>query len=135
MAVYIFSTGSIPTASLITAGTTVTISVDNRTSSVQTLRADLWDTSNGKSPKVLLASQPIATIGPNGGVSFNLTTTTAQVPGAGGSTAFEVEIRLSSAHMAANVITATGVIFNALATKLPILPNEFFRDNDPNGSV
>ncbi len=132
MAVYIFSTGSIPTPSAITAGTTVGVSVDNRTNSVQTLRADLYDTSNGNSPKILLASQPIATIGPNGGVFFQLISA-AQAPKS--LNAFEVEIRVSSQHMAANITSASGVISSVLSNVLPILPNEFFRDNDPGGSV
>jgi hypothetical protein len=138
MAVYIFSTGSISTAATpIAAGETVTVTVDNRTTQVQTFRADLYDTSNGRSPKVLLASQPIATIGPNGGVSFLLTSAAQAAPPAPSTvSAFEIEVRVSNEHMAANVITAsTGVILTALTPQLPILPNEFFRNSDIGGSV
>lgn len=132
MAVFIFSTGSIPTPVAISAGDYVGVSVDNRTNAVQTLRADLYDTSNGNSPKILLASQPVATIGPSGAVFFLLTSAAQDSKALN---AFEVEIRLSSEHMAANITSASGVISSVLCKILPILPNEFFRDSDPGGSV
>jgi hypothetical protein len=126
MAVKVYSTGSI--TSTLVAAQTVTINVDNRTLAIQTLRAILWNTSNGLSPKLLLAEQPIATIGANGGVSFNLT-----VPAAPATTAYEIEVRLSDIHMVAS-ISAAGAGFG-LTAKLPVLAGELFVDFDPNGAV
>jgi hypothetical protein len=131
MAVFVYSTGSLPTGTAVVgSGATVGVSIDNRTLASQVFRADLWDTSNGNSPKKLLA-QEIATIGPNGGVSFQLVTSTTT-----GATAIEVEIRLPDPHMTANVFSATSGAAAAIpAAKLPILPGEFFQDSDPHGSV
>jgi hypothetical protein len=126
MAVNVYSTGSL--FATLVAGQTVRINVNNRTTSIQTLRALLWNTSNGLSPKLLLAEQPVATIGANGAVNFLLT-----VPAAPATTAYEIEVRMSDIHMVATISQA-GASFG-LANKLPVLPGEFFVQFDPNGSV
>ncbi|WP_240414500.1 hypothetical protein [Paenibacillus periandrae] len=124
MAVTVYSTGSISRA--LATGNHIRVNIDNRTNAIQTFRALLWNTSNGLSPKVLLAEE-LATVGANGAVNFLLTA------GAPAANAFEVEVRLSDIHMTVVLDDGTGGL--NLVAKLPILPGEFFVDFDPNGSV
>ncbi|MCU6793767.1 MULTISPECIES: hypothetical protein [Paenibacillus] len=124
MAVTVYSTGSI--SNKLHVGDHIRVNVDNRTEAIQTFRALLWNTSNGLSPKILL-DEVLATVGANGAVNFRLTATAVAHD------AFEIEVRLSDAHMTVVLDDGTGGL--RLKHKLPILPGEFFVDFDPNGSV
>ncbi|SFK71926.1 hypothetical protein SAMN03159341_101249 [Paenibacillus sp. 1_12] len=124
MAVTVYSTGSV--SHRLFTGNHIRVNIDNRTNAIQTFRALLWNTSNGLSPKVLLAEE-LATVGANGAVNFRLTAS------AHADNAFEVEVRLSDIHMTVVLDDGTGGLdFDG---KLPILPGEFFIQFDPNGSV
>jgi hypothetical protein len=124
MSVNVYTTGSI-SHSLVT-GDNIIVNIDNRTGTTQTFRALLWNTSNGLSPKLLLA-QELATVGANGAVHFLL------IAGSPADNAFEIEIRLSDIHMTVILDGGTGGLnFDG---KTPILPGDFLIQFDPNGSV
>jgi|HigsolmetaAR204D_1030405.scaffolds.fasta_scaffold04610_5 hypothetical protein len=111
MAVFIWASGALPVA--VTTDATVNIFVNNRTTTVQTGRAILWNMETV--PKTEAASSEFAIL-PNSSLTVILTNTGAAFNLA------EVEVRVSDPHMDVTFITA------APPAQL-FAPGFFFRDS------
>jgi hypothetical protein len=90
MAVWVYSTGSIRKLTLTPA--VISVTINNRTTSAETYRVILFDTSTGA--KTELATSGVVTIGANNTnvVPFSILATLT-------TNSFEVEIRMSKPHM------------------------------------
>lgn len=99
MAVFVYSTGSIPKVTSPTelSQAAIQVTIHNRTVSEQQLRVIIWNTSLTVFQKIELVSIP-SIISANQSLSFFVSST--QFPALAAADRFEVEMRLSNPHMA-----------------------------------